>query len=63
MDVRLGSDGAGDDRVDALIDVTQVPLAELLASDERVLAAAMRRVLADVEQAREIIAGFSSYAR
>lgn len=61
MDIRTGSEGAGEDRVHALIDVTQVPLAEFLTSEETVFEAAVRRVLEELDQSEEIIAGFASY--
>jgi FXSXX-COOH protein len=45
-----------------LIDVNRIPLADLLASDDTVLAAAVRRVLTELDRTGEIIAGFGSYA-
>jgi FXSXX-COOH protein len=45
-----------------LIDVTRMELTELIASDDTVLAAALDRVLTELDAAGEIIAGFSSYS-
>lgn len=45
-----------------LIDVTRMELTELIASDDTVLAAAVRRILADLDQG-EVIAGFGNYPR
>jgi FXSXX-COOH protein len=47
----------------ALVDLTGTPLAELISSDETVLAEALRRLLAEMDQPQEIIAAFQSYVR
>lgn len=63
MDIKRGGDSATEDGVHALIDVTRMPLEELLESDETVLGASLRSVLADLDRASEIIAGFGNYPR
>lgn len=60
MDIRTGSDGAGDDREQPLVDVTQMPLPDLLAPGNRVLDGALRRVLDELDR-EEIIASFGSF--
>jgi FXSXX-COOH protein len=44
-----------------LADVTRMPLPELLPSDDSVLANSLRRLLADMDQAQEVMSAFNSY--
>jgi FXSXX-COOH protein len=43
------------------VDVTGLPLAELLSSEDTVLSNALRRLLRDMADPQEIIAGWQSY--
>lgn len=55
--VEVGPDVAGSD----LVDVTRLPLDDLLAARDTVLSNALRRLLAELDQPQEIIAAFDSY--
>jgi FXSXX-COOH protein len=44
----------------ALVDLTGLPLPELFASDDSVLANSLRRLLADLDRPQDIIAGFGN---
>jgi FXSXX-COOH protein len=44
-----------------LVDVTRVPLAELLLSHDPALTDSLRRLLADLDQSRERFAAFNNY--
>lgn len=45
-----------------LPDLTGRPLADLLADDDSVLAVALRRLVAELDDGQEVIAAFDSYA-
>jgi FXSXX-COOH protein len=65
-DERPGMDEVGDgwasqDRAQGLIDVTDLPLSEIIGSEESALANSIRRLIADLGSRQEIIAGFSNY--
>lgn len=45
-----------------LIDVTEVPLAELLASDDPAIHGALERVLRDLDSRDGVISAFQSFA-
>ncbi|GIG62082.1 hypothetical protein Lfu02_64540 [Longispora fulva] len=51
------------DQDEVLIDVTKLPLTELLAVGDTVLAGALRRVLRELDSPMDVSAGFSSYQR
>jgi FXSXX-COOH protein len=53
-------DDAGEDS--DLPDVSSLPLAELLASDESPLANSVRRLVAELEQPQEVFAAFGNRA-
>lgn len=44
-----------------LVDVTDLPLSEVLTMDESVLAQSLRRLAQDVNQQEYIVAGFQSF--
>jgi FXSXX-COOH protein len=44
-----------------LVDVTMVPLADLVSPEETVLSNALRRLLEELDDPRGVIAGWSSY--
>jgi FXSXX-COOH protein len=48
------------DHTTGLVDLSDVPLAELLASDNPVLLDTLARVLEDADRPQEIVAGFQS---
>ncbi|MGY0234294.1 FxSxx-COOH cyclophane-containing RiPP peptide [Longispora urticae] len=50
-------------RDDVLIDVTDLPLPELMAAGNTVLANALRRVLRELESPVDVSAGFQSHQR
>lgn len=62
MDTTAGSPASGEER-EPLVDVTDWSLAELVHSDDTVLAAALRRLLSEIDRPQEIIAAFQSYVR
>jgi FXSXX-COOH protein len=43
-----------------LADVTDVPLADLLASDNPVLRDCLRRIVEDADRPQDVVAGFQS---
>jgi FXSXX-COOH protein len=45
-----------------LVDVTRMPLVELIPSDDSVLANSLRRLLTDLDRPHEIVAAFANYA-
>jgi FXSXX-COOH protein len=63
-----GVDNRGGQRMDEvtadyesdLVDLTHVELPELLDSDETVLANALRRVVTEIDQEQDTVAGFQS---
>ncbi|MGH3796455.1 MAG: FxSxx-COOH cyclophane-containing RiPP peptide [Pseudonocardiaceae bacterium] len=44
-----------------LVDLTGLPLSELLTMDESVLAQSLRRLAEETDRQEEIVAGFSNY--
>jgi FXSXX-COOH protein len=50
-----------DDAEPSLIDVTGMPLAQLLPSDDTVLTNSLRRLLIELDHPQEAIAAFSNY--
>ncbi|WP_433825488.1 hypothetical protein ACQP2E_25645 [Actinoplanes sp. CA-015351] len=57
MNETTGGPGGFDE---AMPDVTEIPLRELDPEEDRVLDAAIRRLVADIVNQREITAGFGS---
>jgi FXSXX-COOH protein len=51
----------GDEAESSLIDVTGMPLARLIPSDDSVLTNSLRRLLADMDHPQEVISAFSNY--
>jgi len=60
MDKIAGSQGSGQEQEWDLVDVTKLPLPDLLRSDNTVLANSLRRLLAEMEHPEEIIAAHGS---
>lgn len=60
MDSIAGNQGDREVQQSGLVDVTAMPLAELVPSDDSVLGNALRRLLIEMDQPEEIIAAFSS---
>lgn len=54
--------GDGDAADSYLIDVTTMPLARILTINDGVLAAALARLLADLDEPQEVIAAFDNFA-
>jgi FXSXX-COOH protein len=50
-----------EERRSLIVDVTAIPITDLDASDDTVLANSIRRLLADLERSTESISGWSSY--
>lgn len=46
---------------DGLVDVTALPLEELVSSEETVLTNALRRLLREIDSPHEVIAGWNSH--
>lgn len=44
-----------------LVDLTGLPLSEVLTMDESVLAQSLRRLTEEADQQEDIVAGFSNY--
>jgi FXSXX-COOH protein len=44
----------------ALVDLTGLPLPELFASDDSVLANSLRRLLADLDRPQDVVAAFGN---
>lgn len=44
-----------------IADITQVPLDELIASEDSVLAHALRRIRSEIDNPDEVIAGFQNF--
>ena len=44
-----------------LVDLTDLPLSEVLTMDESALAQSLRRLVEEVDQQEDIVAGFSNY--
>lgn len=61
MDQNQGEAEGPSFRESDLVNLSTIPLAELLSVDHSVLAAAMRRVLDEAERSSEAISGWSSY--
>jgi FXSXX-COOH protein len=61
VDVSVGGQGGGEELEWLLIDVTKLPLPELMVSDDTALATSLRRLKAEMARPEEIIAAFSSY--
>jgi FXSXX-COOH protein len=61
MENTAGSQGDGTDQPE-LVDVTSLPLAELIPADDTVLANSLRRLLAELDHPQEIIAAFGNAA-
>jgi FXSXX-COOH protein len=57
----VGGQDGGEEREWQLIDVTQLPLLELMRSDDSALVTSLRRLQAEMTRPEEIIAAFSSY--
>jgi FXSXX-COOH protein len=54
-------DASGDEDLESdLVDLTDMPLAELRVSGDSVLAHALRRLVEDVSNTDDVIAGFQS---
>ena len=53
----------GDDQESGYVDVSRLPLRELIGADDTVLGHSMRRLLTEMDRPQEIIAAFSSYVR
>jgi FXSXX-COOH protein len=58
MDSSAGNQVRDPDEEARLLDVTNLPLRTLTTSDDSVLDAALRRLLAEIDQPRESFAGF-----
>ncbi len=57
----VGDGWASQDGAPGLVDVTDLSLSEVMASEETALANSIRRLVADLGSGQEIVAGFDSY--
>lgn len=56
-----GDHGAAELLACELVDVTKLPLAELLSSDDRTLQAAVRNLMTELDAPREVVASWNNF--